>query len=195
MAGAARWKGSIKFGPLLQFPVVARSAVRTTTFAFNTHHDECGGRLRQTNMVCEGCGEIVGKDQVVRGYNGVPGIDEEYLTSLESEKSAVMDLDGLVPASEIDPRYYQKSYDVIAEKGGEKAYVLFLRLLERSGRVAIGKVVMGARSSSSRSVPRTGCWRWRSCTGPRSSSPTRMHGHPSLGWTSPRLRSRWATSS
>lgn len=156
MAGAARWKGSIKFGPLLQFPVVAKSAVRSTTFAFNQHHADCGGRLRQTNMVCEGCGELVGRDHVVRGYNGVAGVDEAYLESLEAQKSAVMELDGLVPADQIDPRFYQKSYDVVAEKGGEKAYVLFLRLLERSNRAAIGKVVMGGKEFIVTIRPRDG---------------------------------------
>lgn len=156
MAGAARWKGSVKFGPLLQFPVIANSAVRETKFAFNQHHAECGGRVRQGKSVCEGCGELLEKDQIVRGYNGVPGVDEEYLDQLKAEKTALLELDGLVPAVQIDPRYYQKSYDVAPDKGGEKAYVLFLRLLERSGRVAIGKVVMSEKEFIVTVRPRDG---------------------------------------
>lgn len=156
MAGAARWKGSVKFGPLLQFPVIAASAVRPTEFRFNQHHGDCGGRVRQGQSVCEGCGELLDKDMIVRGYNGVPGVDEEYLDQLKAEKSALLELDGLVPASQIDPRYYQKSYDVQPDKGGEKAYVLFLRLLERSGRVAIGKVVMSEKEFIATIRPRDG---------------------------------------
>jgi DNA end-binding protein Ku len=156
MAGAARWKGSVKFGPLLQFPVIAASAVRETKFAFNQHHSECGGRVRQGKSVCEGCGELLEKDQIVRGYNGVPGVDEEYLDQLKADKSALLELDGLVPADQIDPRFYQKSYDVQPDKGGEKAYVLFLRLLESSGRVAIGKVVMSEKEFIVTIRPRDG---------------------------------------
>lgn len=158
MAGAASWKGSIKFGPMIQFPVKAKSAVRETKFAFNMHHGDpnCLGRLAQNGYVCTGCGEVAARSESVKGYNGIAPVDEAYLDSLAFEKNPVMDLDGLVPAVQIDPRYYQKSYDVLAEKGGEKIYVLFMRLLEETDRVAIGKVVMGGKEFIVTIRPREG---------------------------------------
>lgn len=158
MAGAASWSGSIRFGPVLQFPVKAKAAVKETKFAFNMHHAEstCLGRLAQNGYVCTGCGEVVDRSQTVKGFDGIAPIDTDYLDSLAFEKNPVMELDGLVPASQIDPRYYQKSYDVAADKGGAKAYVLFLRLLEESQRVAIGKVVMGGKEFIVTLRPRDG---------------------------------------
>jgi DNA end-binding protein Ku len=165
LSGSASWKGSIKFGPVLTFPVIAKSAVREERIGFNQHHDECGGKLAQGAMVCTGCGEQVAKESIIKGFNGAvgepvdgryPGVDTAYLEALEASKTGVMELDGLVPASEIDPRYFQKSYDVLADKGGAKPYVLFLRLLERTGKVAVGKVVMAGKEYIVTLRPRDG---------------------------------------
>jgi DNA end-binding protein Ku len=142
MAGAARWKGSVAFGPLLQIPVIAKTAVKEDKISFNQHHRVCGARLATGTMVCTGCGADVPKSDVVKGFEGKAGIDEEYLAGLAVEKSTTMTLDGLVPATQIDARFYQKSYTLAPDKGGEKGYVLMLRLLEKSQRVAIGKVAM-----------------------------------------------------
>lgn len=145
MAGPSRWKGNIALGPLLQLPVIARSAVREEKFPFNQHHAEDGGRVRMPMPVCERCGNDVPKEQIVRGYEGKAGVDDGYLDSLALEKSSIMQLDGLVPASQIDARYYQKSYTLEPDEGGAKGYVLLLRLLERAKRVGVGKVVAGGK--------------------------------------------------
>lgn len=161
MAGPGGWKGSIQFGPMVNIPVVAKSAVREEKIAFNTHHDpsECkgaGGRIRATPGICEECGETVERDQTVRGFKGVPGVDESYIESLQLEKSQVMELDRLVPASQVDPRFYEKSYDVIPEKGAERPYMLLVRLLEAEQRIAIGKVVAGGKEHIVALRPRGG---------------------------------------
>lgn len=153
---ASGWKGSIQFGPMLQFGVQAKAADKETVFRFNSHHANCGGRLRMQLPVCEADGQIVEKEEVVRGFNGAWPVDESYLDSLELEKSSVMTLDGLVPAEQIEPRWYKRSYDVTPEKGAERPYVLFLKLLERTGRVAIGKVVMGGKEQIVTLRPRDG---------------------------------------
>jgi len=152
----ASWKGAIQFGPMLQFGVRSFAADKEQKVSFNQHHAECGGRIRQQPGACEGCGEIVTREDVVRGYNGVPGIDEEYLEKLELEKSALMELDGLVPAEQIEPRWFRRSYDIVPEKGAEKPYALFQRVLARSGRVAIGKVVMSGKEQMVVVRPREG---------------------------------------
>ena len=156
MAGPSRWKGNIALGPLLQLPVIARSSVREEKFSFNQHHATDGGRVRQQMPVCEVCGEDVPKEEIVRGYEGKAGIDESYVDSLALEKSSIMELDGLVPASQIDARFYQKSYTLEPDEGGAKGYVLLLRLLERSKRVGIGKVVAGGKEFIVTVRPRDG---------------------------------------
>jgi DNA end-binding protein Ku len=157
---SATWKGSARIG-LAQFPVRMRGAVKEQKFGFNQHHDpaECkagGGRARTGPSICDGCGSQLEKDQIVRGYAGVPGVDESYLESLEKEKSGVMEFDQLVPASQIDARMYAKSYDLIADKGGEKMYALMLVMLRDDDLVAIGKVVMGGKEQIVALRPREG---------------------------------------
>jgi DNA end-binding protein Ku len=139
----ARWKGSIKVGPLVQFPVNARAAIKPVDDggSLNMAHTDCLGQLRQ-QYFCEACGETgLGRDAAVRTYKGVL-VDTDVLAGLAAEKTDVMELDGFVPADQIDPRFYQKSYDLVPQKGGEQAYALFLSMLTRSNRVAIGSVVM-----------------------------------------------------
>jgi DNA end-binding protein Ku len=147
VAGAYRWKGAVQFGPAIQFNVIAKSAVKPIEFRFNQHHAECGGRLAQSGMTCTACGETgIAKDQIVRGYGGVAGVDEEYIESLGQEANPLQVIESLVPLKDVDPRYFQKSYEVTPEKGSEAMYVLFLRTLESKGLVAVSTVVMGGRS-------------------------------------------------
>lgn len=154
MAGAASWKGAVKVGPVLQFPIKARTAISESTFTFNMHHRACGSRLRQGNMTCEGCGTVLerGTSDIIKGYDGYvgepdadgnfPGVDEDYIKSLARERSVVMETEGFVPAAQVDPRWFQKSYNVSPDKGGEQAYVLVLRLMERNNVVLFGRINM-----------------------------------------------------
>lgn len=139
-----QWKGSIQLGAFVSIPVRAKAAVSTEGISFEMLHDspECAGNAGFTqDWHCKGCGEKISRSDTRKGWKGTP-VDKEYLDSLKAEKSSVIELDGLVPAEQIDPRYYERSYDVTPEEGGEKAYVLLQKLLEQSGRVAIGKAVM-----------------------------------------------------
>lgn len=148
MSGPYRWKGAIQFGAALRFNVIAKSAVRENGISFNKHHGgdpHCGGRLRQGPMICEVDGNEVEKDDQVRGFGGVSPVDEEHLEALEREASDSMMLDGLVPAAQVNPRFFGKSYDVTPDRGHEQAYVLFYEVLKAEDRVAIGKVVAGGK--------------------------------------------------
>jgi DNA end-binding protein Ku len=153
---AASWKGAVALGPIIRFNVRAAAVDSKTLFAMNMHHSADGGRLRGQLMICEACGNEVEKEDVVKGYKGAYPVDTEYLDSLALEKSSVLQIDGLVPASQIEPRWYQREYDVIPEKGAEEAYVLFTTLLERNGRVAMGKVVMSKKETIVTLRPRDG---------------------------------------
>lgn len=157
MGGAYRWSGSIQVGPFVQFPVQAKAAIKEQKIAFNTHHGgECGGRLGLGESVCTVCGDSVPKDQVVYGYNGKPGIDRDYLKSLELAKSDLLEVEGFVDAKQIDPRWYQKSYHLTPGKGGEKAYAMLAAVLAKKKKVAIGKTVMGGNEAIVTIRPRNG---------------------------------------
>jgi DNA end-binding protein Ku len=157
MAGAASWKGAVKLGLVMQFPVRARSAVKEVKFGFNMHHRACGGRLSMGDYICAIDGELIerGSDQIIKGYDGYvgeqlddgtyPGVDQDYIKSLEQEKSVLLEIDSVVPAASIDPRWFQKSYDLVPEKGGERAYVLIAKALEKVERYAMGRLSMSGK--------------------------------------------------
>jgi hypothetical protein len=50
-----------------------------------------------------------------------------------------------VELREIDPVYFEHSYYLAPDKGGQKAYALLRQAMEESQRVAIGRVVMRGR--------------------------------------------------
>jgi DNA end-binding protein Ku len=157
-----QWGGSIQFGAFVSIPVRVKAAVKTDGVSFQMLHGQCGqegggnGQAGYTqDWFCKGCGEKISRADTVKGWKGIP-VDTDYLATLKADKSKVIELDGLVPADQIDPRYYEQSYDVTPEEGGEKAYVLLQKLLERSGRVAIGKAVLADREGIVTIRPRDG---------------------------------------
>ena len=56
-----------------------------------------------------------------------------------------MQLLEFVELSEVDPLYYETSYYVAPDKGGERAYSLLLKALRQSGLVGIAQVAMHNR--------------------------------------------------
>lgn len=156
MAGPAKWKGQVQLNGLIQFPIIAKAAVKEEKVSFNQHCAVHGARVRMGQSICEEGGEPLSRDDIVRGYMGVPGIDEDYLKDLALEKSPILTIDGAIPAASIEARYFQKSYDVIPDKGAEKVAFLFLQLLEEEDLVLIGKFVASQKETLVVLRPRDG---------------------------------------
>ncbi len=69
----------------------------------------------------------------------------QELRALRVETTSEMEIVRSVRLEEIDPVYFETSYYVIADKGGERAYSLLFRALKESGYVAIATVAMHGR--------------------------------------------------
>ena len=80
------------------------------------------------------------KDQYVR-------IEEEELKALEGEASKAIDIAGFVPLASVDPIYFEKTYYLGPDKGGEKAYRLLADAMTKSERVALAKFVMRGKEN------------------------------------------------
>ena len=65
--------------------------------------------------------------------------DEDF-DAIPVESSRAIDIVQFVDLADIDPIYYKKSYYLIPEETGLKAYTLLRRAMEEDGRVAIAKV-------------------------------------------------------
>jgi DNA end-binding protein Ku len=138
----AMWKGAISFG-LVTIPVSVYPATEEKTLRFNQLHDDDGGRIRM-KRTCSIDGEEVGYEHIVKGYEYEKDryviLTDEDFEAIPVESSRAIDIQQFVQLDEIDPMQYKKSYYLVPEETGAKAYALLREALQRSGKVGIAKV-------------------------------------------------------
>ena len=136
------WKGAISFG-LVTIPVAVYPATEEKTLKFNQLHDEDMGRIRYKRM-CEKDGEIVDFDHIVKGYEYEKDryvvLTDEDFDKVPVESSRAIDIQQFVDLEEIDPMMYKKSYYLIPEETGAKAYALLREAMSQDNKVGIAKV-------------------------------------------------------
>jgi DNA end-binding protein Ku len=136
------WKGAISFG-LVTIPVSVYPATEEKSLKFNQLHDEDGGRIRY-KRVCEKDGEEVSYDHIVKGYEVEKDryviLDDDDFDKVPVESSRAIDIDRFVDLDEIDPIMFKKSYYLIPEQTGAKAYALLREAMSQDGRVGVAKV-------------------------------------------------------
>jgi DNA end-binding protein Ku len=141
--------GTISFG-LVSIPVKMYTAASAGGVSFNQLHAKCGNRLRQ-QMICPVDNEVVDRSGIVKGYefqkDQYVRFTDEEIKSLEGEASKVIDIAEFVPLSTVDPIYFEKTYYLGPDKGGEKAYRLLADAMAKTGRVALAKYVMRGKES------------------------------------------------
>ena len=85
-------------------------------------------------------GYEVSKDQYVR-------VSDEELKSLEGEESKVIDIAEFVPLTQVDPIFFEKTYYLGPDKGGDKAYRLLAETMAKANRVAVARFIMRGKES------------------------------------------------
>ena len=138
----AMWKGAISFG-LVTIPVAVYPATEEKTLRFNQLHDEDGGRVRY-KRVCEKDGEEVSFEHIVKGYEVEKDryvvLTDEDINAIPVESSRAIDIHRFVDLDEIDPVMFKKSYYLVPEETGAKAYALLREAMADDGRVGVAKV-------------------------------------------------------
>ena len=133
------WKGSISFG-LVNVPVKVYSATEDHDLKFHQVHAKDNGRIRY-KRVCEVCGEVVEYRDIARAFESDDGhmvvITDEDISTLPEERSREIEVLEFVPASEIDPLMYDRSYYLEPDGKSSKSYVLLAKTLAETDRVAI----------------------------------------------------------
>jgi DNA end-binding protein Ku len=136
------WKGAISFG-LVTIPVAVFPATEEKSVKFNQLHDEDMGRIRY-KRVCEIDGEEVPYEHIVKGYeiekDRYVVLNDEDFDAVPVESSRTIDIQQFVALEEIDPILYKKSYYLVPDETGAKAYALLRRALEEESKVGISKV-------------------------------------------------------
>ena len=133
------WKGSLSFG-LVNVPVKVYTATEDHDVKFHQVHAKDNGRIRY-KRVCEVCGEVVDYRDIARAYESDNGqtviITDEDIETLPEERSREIEVLEFVPASEIDPLMYDRSYYLEPDSKSTKSYVLLAKTLANTERVAI----------------------------------------------------------
>src|SRR5437867_5757084 len=90
--------------------------------------------------------EEIAFEDLMRGYETDDGrvvvLSRDEVESVRPERSRTIEIEDFVALSDIDPVYFEKSYHVAPQTGGEKPYALLLRAMGRAGRVGIGRFVL-----------------------------------------------------
>src|SRR5678816_3766194 len=141
--------GAISFG-LVSIPVKLYVAASSEAPSFNLLHAACGNRIRQQRF-CPICDKVVERDDLVRGYEYAKDqyvrVTDDELKALEGEASEAIEISEFVPLSKVDPIYFERSYYLGPDKGGEKAYRLLTDTMTQAGKVALAKFVMRGKEN------------------------------------------------
>jgi DNA end-binding protein Ku len=140
------WSGTLSFG-LVSIPVDLYSGTRAGGVALRMLGPE--GTPLERHYYCPDDGSEVPNDELVRGYEYEKGeyveVGDDELSALEPEKSRDIDLRLFVPATAIDPVYFDRSYLLAPAGDSSKAYRLLAEVMQRTGRAGIATFVMRER--------------------------------------------------
>jgi len=141
--------GTLSFG-LVSIPVKMFTAASSESLSFNLLHEKCGGRIKQ-QQICPACNEVLDRSSLVKGYEFAKEqyvrFTEEELKKLETEASRMIDIAEFVPLDQVDPIYFEKTYYLGPDKGGDKAYRLLTDAMLKTDRVALAKFVMRGKEN------------------------------------------------
>jgi len=141
--------GTISFG-LVSIPVRMYTAAGSAGISFNQLHEKCGSRIKQ-QILCPSCNVVVERSGIVKGYEFAKDqyvrFTEEELKQLEQENSKLIEIEEFVPLDKVDPIYFEKTYYLGPDEGGDKAYRLLADAMTKTNRVALAKFVMRGKEN------------------------------------------------
>lgn len=138
------WKGTLGFGLVsIGVELFAAEAPTGIDLTMLDARDRSPIGYRKYN---KRTGESIEGGDIVKGFEVSKGrfviLEPEDLKAANPRASGTIDVLGFVHAGDIDLAFFDKPYVVGALKGSEKAYALFVRALEDTGRVGIAQVVI-----------------------------------------------------
>jgi len=135
---------SINFG-LVNIPILMNTIIKNNDSAFNQLHDKCKKRINYIKY-CPTCKMKVTEKEIVKGYEYEKDkyviFEKDELNNLKPENDHEIDIISFIDFKEVDPIYFEKSYD-IDYTGKGKAYFLFCEALKKTKLVALAKTVIG----------------------------------------------------
>jgi DNA end-binding protein Ku len=143
------WSGSLSFG-LVNVPVQLFSAARDLDFHFHQLHAKDKQRIEQRRF-CSKEDVEVDWAEVANSYdlNGKQVVvTDEELASVEPRKTRTIEIESFAALEDVDPIYFDHPYFLVPAgeaDGTMRAYRLLVEVMDREGRVAIGRFVMRSK--------------------------------------------------
>ena len=149
MAQRPIWRGHLRLA-LVSCPVALYSARHEReAIRFNMINPITGNRIKMVSQDAQ-TGDEVARRDTVKGYEFAKGqyviINDEDMEGVRVESSGLIKVEKFVDAGSIDPIYYDASYYLAPDgKGSEDVYAVLREAIERTGKVALTRVVIAQR--------------------------------------------------
>jgi DNA end-binding protein Ku len=147
MAPRSIWNGAIAFG-LVQVPIKVYSASESKTVHFREVHLKDESRIEH-RRICPRDDKEVPYDDIVKGFEVKQGewveLTDDEIAAAVGSRSKLIDVEHFVPAGDIDPDFFERTYFLGANEKGEEAYAVLRAALEKTNRAAIGRWVFHDR--------------------------------------------------
>jgi len=148
------WNGAISFG-LVTIPVglapATKPAARQSDVSFRLLHRECMSPIKQKRW-CPVHDKEVGPDEIVRGWEVSKGefviVEDADLEAIDRDTtSRAIDITRFVPADEVDPIYYDRTYFLVpaSAPAQRRPYVLLLAAMQETKTAALGSFVLAGK--------------------------------------------------
>ncbi|WP_104382033.1 Ku protein [Sphingobacterium sp. HMA12] len=139
----AIWTGAIGFG-LVNIPIKLYSATESSSLDLDMldRKDLANIKFKRVN---EQTGKEVKWDNIVKGYfikDHYVVLEDADFEDASPEKSKLVNLHAFVKLADIDSIYFETPYYLEPQKGGEKAYQLLLKALDKTKTAGLGAFVM-----------------------------------------------------
>jgi DNA end-binding protein Ku len=148
MAYRPTWQGHLKLS-LVTCPVALFTATNASgDVHFNLINPKTNNRIRMITTDPD-TGPIE-RSALVKGYEVAKGeyilLSNDEINSVKLESTKTIDIERFVPAEEIDRIYWDNPYYLAPDgKLAQEAYGVIRTAMERSGQIALGRVVIGTR--------------------------------------------------
>jgi DNA end-binding protein Ku len=142
------WNGTIAFG-LVTVPIKVYSATESKTVHFREVHAKDASPIEHRRICPKHPKKPLDYDEIVKGYEASRGkwveLTDDEIAAAAGSRSKTLDVDHFVPADDIAPEFFERTYYLGAQDKGRDAYALLHAALDRSGRAAVGRWVFHNR--------------------------------------------------
>jgi DNA end-binding protein Ku len=151
MAARAIWKGSISFG-LVNIPIQVFSATQKEDYTSFNQLCENGHKIKYKKW-CPVEEREVPWSEIKKGYeitkNNYVVLEKEEIENIKLKSTNTIEVKEFIDAEDFDAIFIEKNYYIGPDDGKKKngqtpskAYSLFVKILNETKKIAIGKVVL-----------------------------------------------------